>query len=394
MASERLTAVGNRALDFGLVLGVAILAGADLVALGPEYRTQAALRLLLDGTVMVAVLVRRRVPLASFLVVAAAAAASSIRSGVLPETSFGTYPSVAAIAALAALVAPVVRRRPPPIAAGAATVGAFSLAPVLTWGGFQGDLVFFTILFAGTYVIGLGTGVYLRELDRRQEASAEAARLDERRDLARELHDLVAHHVTGIVVAAQAARVVADHDPEAAGTALERIEGAGRDALSAMRRLVGSLRDEGGAAPLAPPPGLSGLDDLVREVTSTGAGPAVELTVDPAARTHLPGAVAASAHRIVQEALTNVRRHAAGATRAAVDVRLDRGTLLVTVTDDGHQPVGGARPDRGGFGLIGMRERSAALGGHLHAGPLDPPAEGWRVQARLPLYAPVREPLR
>ena len=80
-----------------------------------------------------------------------------------------------------------------------------------------------------------------------------------------------------------------------------------------------------------------------------------------------------------------------------LDIRmpgLDGDALLVTVTDDGRQPVGGTRPDRGGFGLVGMRERSAALGGHLDAGPLDPPAEGWRVQARLPLDAPVREPLR
>lgn len=189
---------------------------------------------------------------------------------------------------------------------------------------------------------------------------------------------------------AQAARVVADQDAAAAGAALERIEGAGKEALTAMRQLVGSLReeDEGdvpGAAPTASPVGLAGLDDLVASVA--GSGLEVELHVDDRTRAVVPTAVAASAHRIVQESLTNARRHAVGATIAHVDVRLHGPDLVVTVTDDGRQPVGGSRPDRPGYGLIGMTERAHALGGTLEAGPMAPPAHGWAVQARLPLGA-------
>jgi signal transduction histidine kinase len=111
----------------------------------------------------------------------------------------------------------------------------------------------------------------------------------------------------------------------------------------------------------------------------------VRLVVDPAARETVSTTVAASAHRIVQESLTNARRHAVDATVADVDVRLYGTDLYVTVTDDGHHPVGGPRPDRPGYGLVGMTERAHALGGDLVAGPAAPPAHGWVVQARLPL---------
>ena len=180
--------------------------------------------------------------------------------------------------------------------------------------------------------------------------------------------------------------MVADRDPTAAGTALVRIEGAGKEALDAMRRLVGSLREADGtegAAPIAPPVGLAGLDDLV--AATEGTGLAVRLQVDDAARQGVPTTVAASAHRIVQESLTNARRHAVDATGALVDVRLDAGDLLVSITDDGRQPVGGPRNDRPGYGLVGMTERAHALGGDLVAGPVAPPAHVWSVWARLPL---------
>ena len=270
------------------------------------------------------------------------------------------------------------------MAAGLAGIGGVLL--MLSWPMGQDVRILFAIAFCGIYGTGLGAGIYLRALDQRGELAAESARRDERLELARELHDLVAHHVTGIVVQAQAAQVVADRDPTAAGTALVRIEGAGKEALDAMRRLVGSLREADGtegAAPIAPPVGLAGLDDLV--AATEGTGLAVRLQVDDAARQGVPTTVAASAHRIVQESLTNARRHAVDATGALVDVRLDAGDLLVSITDDGRQPVGGPRNDRPGYGLVGMTERAHALGGDLVAGPVAPPAHGWSVWARLPL---------
>lgn len=238
------------------------------------------------------------------------------------------------MAALGALATPVIRRQPVVTAVAAGIAGAVAIASLLLWPIGRLELILFAVLFGGTYVIGVGAGVYLRDLERQQQAAAEAARVDERIDLARELHDLVAHYVTGIVVQAQAARVVADRDPAAAGEALDQIEGAGKDALTAMRRLVGSLRNDDGSsptAPIAPPVGLAGLDDLV--AASSTLGLAVALAVDQRARNHLPGAVAASTHRIVQESLTNVRRHAVEATRAEVDVRLV-GEVLATGSTD------------------------------------------------------------
>jgi signal transduction histidine kinase len=200
----------------------------------------------------------------------------------------------------------------------------------------------------------------------------------------------VAHYVTGIVVQAQAAQVISDRDPDAAGAALERIEGAGRDALTAMRGMVGTLRSTAeDAAPTAPPVGLVALDDLagLEELAerSRATGLPVTVRVAPDAAPVARGATAAATHRIVQEALTNVHRHAVEPTDVDVDVRLHGGCLVVTVTDDGRQAVGDRTLVGGGFGLVGMGERAGALGGTLRAGPIAPPEQGWRVQAALPV---------
>lgn len=387
---DRLTTLGPRVVDAGLLLGIGLLVLLDLFATqqvgGPEVLALA--KLSLSASALVAVALRRRWPVATLAAMVAVVLIGSLGHRQLGDDDYGYwYPLFAPIAALGALATPVIRRQALPVAVSAGLAGAVAILSLANSSNDRNEMVLFAVLFGGTYVIGVGTGVYLRDLDRQQDAAAEAARVDERMDLARELHDLVAHYVTGIVVQAQAARVVAGHDPAAAGEALEQIEGAGKDALGAMRRLVGSLRnDDDGAAPIAPPVGLAGLDDLVG--ASATLGLPVDLTIAEDAHHQLPGAVAASAHRIVQESLTNARRHAVDATRARVDVRLDRRHLLVTIDDDGRQPVGGTPPDRRGYGLIGMQERAQALGGTLTAGLLDPPAHGWRVQARLPLDLP------
>lgn len=380
---ERLTALGPRVVDVGLLLGVGLLLVFD-VAFGGAGTTDRTLAKVAAGLgALLAVALRRRFPLATMLAMVAAVLLPSLERGTSPGLgSFYWYPAFAPVAALGALATPVVRRQSAPVATAAVAAGAVAVGSLLAWPNDDSELILFVVLFGGTYVIGVGAGVYLRDLDRQQRLAASRARADERLDLARELHDLVAHYVTGIVVQAQAAQVVADRDPSAAGTALDRIEEAGKDALTAMRRLVGSLRDDD-ALPTAPPVGLAGLADLV--APDGAPGPAVVVTIDPAADLAVPGAVAASVHRIVQESVTNARRHGVDATRVEVDVLLADRALAVTVTDDGRPLLAGRWVEGQGYGLIGMQERAQALGGTLTAGPVDPPGHGWQVRATLPL---------
>lgn len=390
-AWERITRLLPWAVDAAVVAGVALVALFDVFVAGGAYGFTRPLAAL--GSVAV-VAVRRWAALPGFVILLVGLLAVSS----MAHTSFDltTIPPFTPVVALSALVPTIVRREPVPVAVLAGGAGAIAVIAAMTWPADIETQVITAILFGGAYVVGVGLGVYLRHLDDAQVRAADDARRAERLDLARELHDLVAHYVTGIVVQAQAAQVIADRDPAAAGVALERIEGAGRDALVAMRGMVGTLRgaSDGAAAPTTAPVALDdlgGLDELAERSRATGLP--VSLAVAPDAGRVARGAVAASTHRIVQESLTNVHRHAVDPTQVAVDVRLAEGALVVTVTDDGRQPVGGP-DDRtltgAGFGLVGMTERALALTGGLRAGPLDPPEHGWRVQAWLPLTPEVR----
>ncbi|MCU1499653.1 MAG: histidine kinase [Acidimicrobiales bacterium] len=371
-------------LDGALLLGVTGLGFVDLAAGndGASIPASPVVSLLVISFVAL----RRRWPVGTMAATVALILAVALRRA----TGVGVAawdPLAGPVAALSIMVAPMIRRQPQPMALAAGLAGAAAAISVLLRP--VDEAVLLAIPVAGTYLTGVVVGLYLRDLERRQRAAADGARHHERLDLARELHDLVAHEVAGIVVRAQAAQVVAGRDPTAAGSALDQIEVAGKDALAAMRRVVGALRDadaEPGIATTAPPVGLGELPGLVS--ASTAVGLTVDLHVDPAATRAVPGAVAASAHRIVQESLTNVRRHAQGATRAWVDLRLRSGDLVVTINDDGHR-LAGNRAAPAGFGLVGMQERAQALGGTLHAGPVDPPAHGWEVQALLPLGSPA-----
>jgi signal transduction histidine kinase len=218
-------------------------------------------------------------------------------------------------------------------------------------------------------------------LEAEREAHAQAAAARERARIARELHDVVAHHVSVMAVQAGAARRVAATRPERAREALESIEGAARQALVELRRLLGVLRG-GGEAPAgarSPQPGLGELAALVEQTRA--AGLAVELVVEGDDRRSVQAAVGLSAYRIVQEALTNTLKHA-GASRATVLVRYGAADLDVRVEDDGRGIVDHDELERGGHGLLGMRERAALFGGELRAGPRL--GGGFRVQARLP----------
>lgn len=234
------------------------------------------------------------------------------------------------------------------------------------------------------WTAGLGAGLGLRYLDRRRQAAAEAVRRDERLALARELHDVVAHHVTGMVVQTQAARIVARRRPENLDSTLAGIEDAGGEALAAMRRVVGLLRDTDDVATTAPTsPGPEQLTELVRRFD--GHGPEVELRM-PVEPAEWPPEVATTVHRIVQEALTNIARHAAHARTATVDITHGPADVTVTITDDAA-PGRTRHLHHGGYGLVGMRERVEAIDGRLSAGPGR--NGGWEVRATLPV--PGRE---
>ena len=211
-------------------------------------------------------------------------------------------------------------------------------------------------------------------------AQVRRALADERADIARELHDIVAHAMSLIAVRAGVARMVIDTDPAQAREALSIIETTTRQSLREMRLLVGVLRDPQQPHPdLSPVPGLGDLDRLI--AATAAAGVTVEVRIRGVIRALSPAADL-SAYRIVQEALTNVVRHA-GPTRAKVQISYRPDTVRIEVTDDGP-PEGVARPSvsraGSGHGLIGMRERAALFGGELTAGPN---AGGFRVQASL-----------
>ena len=212
-------------------------------------------------------------------------------------------------------------------------------------------------------------------LDARRVDEAQRAAADERVRIARDLHDVVAHHVSVIVVQAEAAQEVLAARPDRAQAAMAAVADTARSALSELRRLLGVLRSE---ATVTPQPDLAAVDDLIASVREAG--------LDVSLRTRgngLPVApvVGLTAYRVVQEALTNVLRHAQ-ATRAEVELAVGDTELIVTVSDDGRS---GASFDGTGHGLVGMRERVSMLGGHLDAGPR--PEGGFRVRAQLPLGA-------
>lgn len=237
----------------------------------------------------------------------------------------------------------------------------------------------FTVVHAVLTVVVAAYSLILRRQDTQRLRDLAAVRAAERLELARELHDLVAHHVTGIVVQARAARYTALEGQQADAT-FERIEASGSEALGAMRRLVRVLRENG-----AEPHPVAGLAE-VRALTDAFArtGPPVVLAVDRGVADALPADVAAAVYRIVREALTNIRKHAADATAVRIGLRPVPLGAELRIANDGGAPARLCEQARGGgFGLAGLTERAEAMGGRLAAGPS---AEGgWELTAFLPL---------
>jgi signal transduction histidine kinase len=215
-----------------------------------------------------------------------------------------------------------------------------------------------------------------RQLEREREERARAAVAEERTRIARDLHDEVAHSVSVIAVQADAAEGALERDPELARQPLGAIKQTARGALAEMRRLLGVLRQPEDDVALAPQPGLGQVDALVEQARR--AGLPIELTVEGERRELSPG-LELSAYRIVQEALTNVLKHA-GPARARVLLRYGGDALEIAVEDDG---AGTGNGGGGGHGLVGARERAALYGGELEAGPLA--GGGYALRARLPL---------
>jgi signal transduction histidine kinase len=204
--------------------------------------------------------------------------------------------------------------------------------------------------------------------------ASDQIRSQERVGLARELHDMVAHHVSAIAVQAQAGRALAGKRPAAALEALAVIEGEASRTLAEMRAMVRVLRD-GAPAEYAPQPGVADLVSLARH------DPVPVVDVDlPDDLDELPLQVDAAVYRLAQEALTNALRHARNASRVEIRVVEGAGSLRLRVTDDGQ--IDPARSASHGFGLLGMTERVQLLGGTLRAGPA--PGGGWAVDAELP----------
>lgn len=260
-------------------------------------------------------------------------------------------------------------------------------------------MVFSLLTSVGSYVFGslvraqrqlaLVQAERARETGERAASDAARAVAEERARIAREMHDILAHAVSLMVIQAEAGPVVVRSDPDRAIRAFDTIADAGRDAMVQLRRVLGVLKDPEAGRQLAPQPRLAELADVAERVR--GAGLRVELEL-PEGKGALPADVEAAAYRIVQEALTNTVKHA-GADRVAIRVRLSAEVLEVVVSDNGR----GVPPtaDRavigwsGGRGLVGIRERAAACGGLAEAGP-GPEGRGFLVSARLPLAAGAR----
>ncbi|WP_323378575.1 sensor histidine kinase [Streptomyces smaragdinus] len=218
------------------------------------------------------------------------------------------------------------------------------------------------------------------EATREQEARRRVT--EERMRIARELHDVVAHHIALVNVQAGVASHVMDARPDQAKEALAHVREASRSALDELRTTVGLLRQsDDPAAPKEPAPGLGVLDQLVDGFVRAGVPVAVEVAVDGA----LPTAVDLTAYRVLQEALTNVHKHAGPDARVEARVLQRDGALEVSVRDDGRGPGDGDADGDGGHGLIGMRERTSALGGSCRAGARTDGTAGYEVLVRLPL---------
>jgi signal transduction histidine kinase len=331
---------------------------------------------------------RRRRPLLALVVVAAALAAQVLFLSPSAPFAVGLVP-------LLLLTFDVARGIDLQAGAGLAiAAGALAIASVRVPAmRAPGEVVFSGALIAGIWLVGRYAGrrhrraeqlaTYAASIEFDQEQRAREAIVAERARIARELHDVVAHSVSLMGVQAGAARTLLEADPERARNALLLIEATARDAVAELRRLLGVLRADDQIPDLAPQPGLAEVAPLIGEVRD--AGITLGVRVEGEQRPLSPG-VDLAAYRLVQEALTNVVKHA-GPCTAELHIRYSGDMVEIEVTDDGRTELANkqAGPPACGHGLIGMRERVAVYGGSLDAGPI--PGRGFLVRAVLPACA-------
>ncbi|MEU6867623.1 histidine kinase [Streptomyces sp. NPDC046876] len=326
----------------------------------------------------------------------------------VPDASWARLVEVAVLLVLLVVAVRWVplRHAPATVVPAGAAVAAWTLplVPEPSLLSLAGAAAFWSLPVVGATVVG----GYPRLTEYRRQRLVVETRRAQQLELARDLHDFVAHDVSGIVAQAQAARFVAEAHPAQALSALERIEAAGLSALASMDRMVKTLHeaDGGEAGPAAAAgvealPGVDGLAALVAQFSCAGPAPAARLHVAPGATDGLSRAAGSTAYRVVVEALTNVRRHAAGASRVEVTLTPARTAdgapaLRVEVADDGgsgrpaertapRTPLRRAGDGHGGRGLSGMGERVRATGGTLSYGRRG--EGGWRLVAVLPVAA-------
>jgi signal transduction histidine kinase len=369
--------------------------GAGLSAVAALGHGPAAILLsLIIAGLALPVIVRRKYPVHAFTVAAVAGAL---------QVLFLTGPVGTDLAILILLYTLAAYRPVRVSVTGLCVCLAGTFVAVARWlpadTGFFQKILLAGVIFSGTALVVwvLGDSVRYRRayltsledraarLERERDTQAQIAAAAERARIARELHDVIAHNVSVMVVQADGASYALRSEPERTAQALTAISRTGRQALAEMRRLLGILRSGDEQADLAPVPGLHELRELLDQARA--AGMSVSFTREGAARP-LPEGAELAAYRVVQESLTNTRKHGGLAAAAAVTLRYEPDGLLVRVTDDG---LGAAAPADGpGHGLMGMRERIEMYGGTVQAGPL--PGGGYQVTARLPDTARPAEP--
>ncbi|GAA1923372.1 sensor histidine kinase [Streptantibioticus ferralitis] len=324
---------------------------------------------------------RRRAPYLVFAVVAAVALAQWLYAGrVLPG-------DVALLVALYTVAAHGSRRR---TAVAFAVIAVGNLMAAYRWASPERGTKVFVALCGLALAAGMiGANMHNRRaylaaledraarLERERDQRAQLAVAGERARIAREMHDIVTHSLSVMVALADGAAFAAPRAPEKAAAAMEQVSGTGRQALTDMRRFLGVLRADEPDALRHPQPGIAQLDALATQVRAVGLPVRLRVEGDAAS---VPAAAQLTVYRLVQEALTNTLKHAAAGARASVRVSCPGDRVEVEIRDDGH-PVPSS--GEGGHGIDGMRDRVAAYGGHLEAGPL--PGGGWRVATCLKL---------
>jgi signal transduction histidine kinase len=375
----------RRLTDFGLGAGLFAFSAPGVFAGWPERQPR---DLLLTVALVVPLLWRRRRPTAVFGVVAAVA---------FTQWLLGAHQLGADLALLVSFytVAAFQSARRMLLCAGVLELGIVLAA--LRWSGGRSPLILIVLLTGMGVAAGvLGLNVRTRRayldslrdraerLERDRDQQAVIATASERARIAREMHDIVAHHLAVMTALADGARLALGLHPDQAATALEAVSATGRSAMSDMHALLGILPDASGDAPAgtSPQPGLETMRGLAAQVTD--AGLPVALTVFDLDALPVAQGLQLVAYRVVQEALTNALKHAGRGARARVDVHVTRRTVNVDVVDQGGTPSirpYGAKP-AAGRGLVGMQERVSGYGGTVEVGPQ--PHGGWRVRVLLP----------